>query len=73
MLIVRHLGTPNSDFNGCHCVRDPVLYRSMLSSLRQTETLMWGTLVISDLVVVVTPSGGVNMNPDQTHFISVEN
>ena len=31
MLIVRHLGTPNSDFNGCHCMRDPVLYRSMLS------------------------------------------
>ena len=30
MLIVRHLGTPNSDFNGCHCVRDPVLYRSMV-------------------------------------------
>ena len=29
MLIVRHLGTPNSDFNGCHCMRDPVLYRSM--------------------------------------------
>ena len=26
MLIVRHLGTPNSDFNGCHCMRDPVLY-----------------------------------------------
>ena len=20
MLIVRHLGTPNSDFNGCHCM-----------------------------------------------------
>ena len=30
MLIVRHLGTPNSDFNGCHCMRDPVLYRSMV-------------------------------------------
>ena len=29
MLIVRHLGTPNSDFNGCDCMRDPVLYRSM--------------------------------------------
>ena len=29
MLIVRHLGTPNSDFNGCHCMRGPVLYRSM--------------------------------------------
>ena len=29
MLIVRHLGTPNSGFNGCHCMRDPVLYRSM--------------------------------------------
>ena len=29
MLIVRHLGTPNSGFNGCHCIRDPVLYRSM--------------------------------------------
>ena len=32
MLIVRHLGTPNSDFNGCHCMRDPVLYRSMVST-----------------------------------------
>ena len=31
MLIVRHLGTPNSGFNGCHCMRDPVLYRSMVS------------------------------------------
>ena len=30
MLIVRHLGTPNSGFNGCHCMRDPVLYRSMV-------------------------------------------
>ena len=30
MLIVRHLGTPNSDFNGCHCMRDPVSYRSMV-------------------------------------------
>ena len=30
MLIVCHLGTPNSDFNGCHCMCDPVLYRSML-------------------------------------------
>ena len=30
MLIVRHLGTPNSDFNGCHCMRDPELYRSMV-------------------------------------------
>ena len=30
MLIVRHLGTPNSDFSGCHCMRDPVLYRSMV-------------------------------------------
>ena len=29
ILIVRHLGTPNSGFNGCHCMRDPVLYRSM--------------------------------------------
>ena len=29
MLIVRHLGTPNSDFNGCHWMHDPVLYRSM--------------------------------------------
>ena len=29
MLIVRHFGTPNSGFNGCHCMRDPVLYRSM--------------------------------------------
>ena len=29
MLIVRDLGTPNSDFSGCHCMRDPVLYRSM--------------------------------------------
>ena len=35
MLIVRHLGTPNSDFNGCHCMRDPVLYRSMLATLFQ--------------------------------------
>ena len=33
MLIVRHLGTPNSDFNGCHCMRDPVLYRSMVQIL----------------------------------------
>ena len=33
MLIVRHLGTPNSDFNGFHCMRDPVLYRSMVSTL----------------------------------------
>ena len=33
MLIVRHLGTPNSDFNGCHCTRDPVLYRSMFVPL----------------------------------------
>ena len=32
MLIVRHLGTPNSDFNECHCMRDPVLYRSMIAS-----------------------------------------
>ena len=32
MLIVRHLGTPDSDFNGCHCMRDPVLYRSMASN-----------------------------------------
>ena len=32
MLIVRHLSTPNSDFNGCHCMRDPVLYRSMIST-----------------------------------------
>ena len=30
MLIVRHLGTPNSDFSGCHCMHDPVLYRSMV-------------------------------------------
>ena len=30
MLIVRHLGTPNSGFSGCHCMRDPVLYRSMV-------------------------------------------
>ena len=34
MLIVRHLGTPNSDFNGCHCMRDPVLYRSMGGSYK---------------------------------------
>ena len=33
MLIVRHLGTPNSGFNGCHCMRDPVLYRSMVEIL----------------------------------------
>ena len=32
MLIVGHLGTPNSDFNGCHCMRDPVLYRSMVKT-----------------------------------------
>ena len=32
MLIVRNLGTPNSDFNGCHCMRDPVLYRPMGST-----------------------------------------
>ena len=36
MLIVRHLGTPNSDFNGCQCMRDPVLYRSM--SYEQLKT-----------------------------------
>ena len=35
MLIVGHLGTPNSDFNGCHCMRDPVLYRSMGSTLNR--------------------------------------
>ena len=29
MLIVRHLGTSNSDFNECHCMRGPVLHRSM--------------------------------------------
>ena len=32
MLIVRHLGTPNSDFNGCHRMRDPVLYRSIITT-----------------------------------------
>ena len=32
MLIVRHLGAPNSDFNGYHCMRDPVLCRSMVES-----------------------------------------
>ena len=30
-MIVRHLGTPNSDFNGCHCMRDPVLYTDQWS------------------------------------------
>ena len=43
MLIVRHLGTPNSGFNGCHCMRDPVLYRSMhvvLSSVFIKNDLM---------------------------------
>ena len=38
MLIVRHLGTPNSGFNGCHCMRDPVLYRSMGETGRAFET-----------------------------------
>ena len=38
MLIVRHLGTPNSGFNGCHCMRDPVLYRSMVTMAKQ---LVW--------------------------------
>ena len=37
MLIARHLGTPNSDFNGCHCMRDPVLYRSMLLTSCEIE------------------------------------
>ena len=49
MLIVRHLGTPNSDFNGCHCMRDPVLYRSMVlgqivSDLYKTMERMGTTL-----------------------------
>ena len=35
MLIVRHLGTPNSGFNGCHCMRDPVLYRSMVGTHKE--------------------------------------
>ena len=34
MLIARHLDTPNSDFNGCHCMRDSVLYRSMVGYRR---------------------------------------
>ena len=35
----RHLGTPNSDFNGCHCMRDPVLYRSMVVTLTPASVL----------------------------------
>ena len=44
MLIVRHLGTPNSGFNGCHCMRDPVLYRSMLSPRGDARCCCWQPL-----------------------------
>ena len=37
MLIVRPLGTPNSDFNRCHCICDPVLYRTMRAARGRHE------------------------------------
>ena len=44
MLIVRHLGTPNSGFNGCHCMRDPVLYRSMVALRMRFFLQNFGTI-----------------------------
>ena len=40
IMIARHLGTPNSDFNGCHCMRDPVLYRSMSMTVQVVCVMM---------------------------------
>ena len=47
MLIVRHLGTPNSDFNGCHCMRDPVLYRSMIYLFLFVVSTLWSSQISS--------------------------
>ena len=56
MLIVRHLGTPNSGFNGCHCMRDPVLYRSMVYMQCQILTRNFRNNLLLECVCTVSVS-----------------